>query len=217
VPYQLALAPSPIPLSGAMLAVVTVMSAGMYGAVCFLLAWGGLAAGAPLGLDAPLLRGRGGSRLGLSLGVSAATGMALAGLTLLAAHVFPLPPPATMPHPTWWQGGLASVGAGIVEEIQMRLFLMTVIAWGIFKLTKRRGTPVIVLASLVAALLFGAAHLPQAHMIWGTLTPRLVVSVIAPNATLGFVFGLFYKKWGIEHAMLAHFAADVVLHVMTAL
>ena len=214
VPYELAL--SPVPLHGAMLVVVAVVSAGMYGAVSFLMAWGGLAMGAPLDLDAPLLRGRGRARLGRSLAVSAAAGMALAGLVLLALRFFPMPAPATMPHPTWWQGGLASVGAGVLEEIEMRLFLMTLVAFAIFKVTKRRGTPVFVVASLVAALLFGAGHLPLAHTVFGSLTPRIVVGVVAPNAALGFVFGLFYKKWGLEHAMLAHFAADLVLHVMTA-
>ena len=62
------------------------------------------------------------------------------------------------------------------------------------------------------ALAFGAGHLPMAAKL-APLTAGVVARVVAYNAFAGFVFGWLYWKRGLEHAMLAHFCADLVLHV----
>jgi hypothetical protein len=36
------------------------------------------------------------------------------------------------------------------------------------------------------------------------------------NGVLGVAFGRLYWKKGLESAMIAHFSADIVLHVITA-
>ena len=66
-------------------------------------------------------------------------------------------------------------------------------------------------AIVSAAVLFGAGHLPLAAQL-GPLTAAIVSRVIAYNAIAGLVFGTLYWKRGLEHAMLAHFCADLVLH-----
>ena len=71
-------------------------------------------------------------------------------------------------------------------------------------------------AIAVAALLFGAGHLPAAAKIWG-LEDIVVVRTIALNAIAGIAFGWLYWKRGIEMAMLGHFSADIVLHVLAPL
>jgi membrane protease YdiL (CAAX protease family) len=43
------------------------------------------------------------------------------------------------------------------------------------------------------------------------------VRTIALNAVGGLVFGWLYWKRGIEMAMLGHFSADIVLHVLAPL
>ncbi|MDP9098903.1 MAG: hypothetical protein M3N48_07905 [Verrucomicrobiota bacterium] len=42
----------------------------------------------------------------------------------------------------------------------------------------------------------------------------LVTTVISLNALVALGFGYLYWKRGLESAMLAHFSADIVLHVI---
>ena len=69
---------------------------------------------------------------------------------------------------------------------------------------------------LGAALLFGAGHLPAAAQVW-PLDAIVVARVLLLNALAGVVFGWLYWKRGLEVAMLAHFSADLVLHVVAPL
>ncbi len=105
-----------------------------------------------------------------------------------------------------WAGFLASFYGGIGEEILTRLFLVSVLAWML------RGRAVWV-AIVSAALLFGAGHLPGTAAI-SPLTPALVVRALVLNSIGGIAFGWLYWRRGLEAAMLAHFSADVVLHVI---
>jgi len=69
---------------------------------------------------------------------------------------------------------------------------------------------------VTAALLFGVAHLPAA-MQQGLVTPLHVTPIVSLNAIVGIVSGWLFWRFGIEHAMLAHFSADLVLHVVVPL
>ena len=71
-------------------------------------------------------------------------------------------------------------------------------------------------AIAIAALAFGAGHLPAAQQVWG-LSGIVVVRTVALNAIGALVFGWLYWKRGIEMAMLGHFSADIVLHVLAPL
>ena len=122
--------------------------------------------------------------------------------------------------PPAWQGFLASFYGGINEEILLRLFLMTLIAWIIFKIKKtEEGKPTSIgmwLAIILASVIFGIGHLPTAMTI-ATLTPLLTIKVIILNAVGGIIFGWLYWKKGLESAMISHFSADIVLHVILPL
>lgn len=108
--------------------------------------------------------------------------------------------------PSRIEGFLASFYGGIGEELLTRLFLVSVIAW----ILRGRATW---LAVLIAALLFAAGHLPAAAAV-GALTPALIVRTIVLNALAGIVFGWLYLRRGLEAGMIAHFAGDLVLHVV---
>ncbi|HET9252681.1 MAG TPA: CPBP family intramembrane glutamic endopeptidase [Candidatus Eisenbacteria bacterium] len=71
-------------------------------------------------------------------------------------------------------------------------------------------------ANAIAALLFGALHLPQADMIAG-LTPPIVAFTLVGNGIAGMAFGWLYWKQGLLSAMAAHFSTDIVLHVIAPL
>ena len=99
----------------------------------------------------------------------------------------------------------------------MRLFLMTLLAWLATGFGRRRAHPAVFWGAIViAALLFGVGHLPAAANLW-SLDEMVVVRTLALNAIAGLAFGWLYWKRGIEMAMLAHFSADIVLHVLAPL
>lgn len=108
--------------------------------------------------------------------------------------------------PSRLEGALASFYGGIGEEIFTRLFLVSVIAW----ILRGRATW---LAIIVAALLFGAGHLPAVATV-SPLTPMLVARTLVLNSFAGIAFGWLYWRRGLEAGMVAHFSADLVLHVI---
>jgi membrane protease YdiL (CAAX protease family) len=100
-----------------------------------------------------------------------------------------------------------------VEELQLRLFLMTLLVWMFGAFGRRRPQAGgYWIAIVIAALLFGAGHLPAASTLWG-LSEIVVFRTIVLNAIAGLAFGWLYWQRGIEMAMLGHFSADIVLHV----
>lgn len=114
-------------------------------------------------------------------------------------------------------GLLASFYGGIVEELQLRLFLMTLLVWLFTAFGRRRPhAATLWIAIVIAALLFGAGHLPAAAKLWG-LSDIVVFRTVALNAIAGLAFGWLYWRRGIEMAMLGHFSADIVLHVLAPL
>ena len=120
--------------------------------------------------------------------------------------------------PPIWMAVLASLGAGIYEEIWFRLGAMTLVAWLLKQGTGRTGSALAILwmANLVAALLFGAAHLPQASGL-APLTPSLIVAVLVGNGCIGMACGWLYWRRGLVAAMIAHTTADLVLKVVIPL
>lgn len=162
------------------------------------------------------------SILGISIGLGVLAGIliigldylfSLAGVTINVAQEGQINPPA-------WQGFLASFYGGINEEILLRLFLMTLLVWIFFKIKKTEdGKPTKVgiwLAIILAAVIFGVGHLPTVFAIT-TPTPLLIVRTIILNCAGGIIFGWLYWKKGLESAMISHFSADIVLHVILPL
>lgn len=136
-----------------------------------------------------------------------------AGVTINVAQTGQLNPPA-------WQGFLSSFYGGINEEILLRLFLMTLLVWIFFKIKKTEdGKPTnadMWLAIILAAVIFGIGHLPTLLAIT-TPSPLLIVRTIVINCVAGIIFGWLYWKKGLESAMISHFSADIVLHVILPL
>ena len=123
--------------------------------------------------------------------------------------------PISTLQPPAWQGLLASAYGGIVEELLLRLGLMTLLVWVGVRLTRSEiARPVVVWAAIVtSALLFGAGHLPTTATLL-PLTPLVITRALLLNGVGGIVFGWLYWKRGLLAAMLAHFSADIVLHVV---
>ena len=123
-------------------------------------------------------------------------------------------------QPEAWKGLLASFYGGIAEEILLRLFVMSLFVWlGRFLSRTPDGKPtnaVFWIANVLAAVLFGLGHLPATSLVV-PLTPLVVTRAVILNGLIGVVCGWLYWKRGLEAAMISHFSADLVLHVLLAL
>jgi len=157
----------------------------------------------------------------ISVGLGIIAGILILGLQYLFSLAgITINAPASQINPPAWQGLLASFYGGINEEILLRLFLMSLLVWIFFKIKKdSEGKPKKAgfwLAIILAAVIFGAGHLPAVSAITD-LTPGIVTYIIVLNSVGGIIFGWLYWKKGLESAMIAHFSADIILHVIPPL
>lgn len=109
---------------------------------------------------------------------------------------------------------LATVTYGaVIEEVMLRLFMMSLVAFVLHLLFERKregvSTAVLVAANVASALLFAAGHLPANEMMFG-LTPVIVIRCILLNGAFGLAFGWLYRRFGLRYAMIAHGGCHVV-------
>ena len=193
-----------------------------------LAAWLGALAAPLTGLDAPFFRALA-SRRGAGRRLVDEVPRALAWGTLLSLGVLalnhfagPMLPDALRRHapPAMAVGDrllATAVGAssafygGVVEELLLRWGLLALLAAGLAK-AGLRDTAGFWLANLLAALLFGAGHLPAANAIAGPLGGFGTLYIVAGNSLAGLVCGWLFKRRGLEAAMIAHAWGDVCLH-----
>ena len=121
-------------------------------------------------------------------------------------------------HVPVWVAFMASFYGGIAEEVLMRLFVMTLFVWILSKIRKTAdGLPAawcVWAAIILASVLFGVGHLPLTGELT-VITAPVVVRAIVLNGIGGVIFGWLYWKKGLESAIIAHFSADIILHIVT--
>ncbi len=185
----------------------------------------GLLAAHAIGLGAPYLEAglAGASVQGIAnmATVAGLTGT-LAGVVLLGADLLFLPywPQALLEatrRATVRDNFLASFYGGINEEILMRLFGLSGLAWLLaFVWHGPAGAPTTAglwLVNIVMAIVFGIGHLPALKNILGKIPPLMVTRTLLLNAPVGLLCGWLFWTYGLEAAMIAHFSADIVYHV----
>jgi membrane protease YdiL (CAAX protease family) len=128
------------------------------------------------------------------------------------------------PQPAFPASFLASLSAGIGEEIAFRGFVFGL--WGFilnWLLKRFNGRSVALwIANVIAALAFGAGHLGFVFLMTGAsslseVNPVLLVEVFLLNGLIGLLAGERYMKDGLVAAMGVHFWTDVVFHVLWGL
>ena len=121
-------------------------------------------------------------------------------------------------RPPVWAGFLASFYGGTTEEILLRLFALSLLAWLLKLVTgstsRRPSSAILWIANILAAILFGLGHLPAAASLGLHIDAMLVTRAILLNGLGGLVFGWFYFTFGLEAAILCHFSADIILHAI---
>ena len=109
---------------------------------------------------------------------------------------------------------------GVIEEVMLRLFVMSLLAllgWKLFfRKEPRVPARALIAANILCALLFAAGHLPSTAQFFGGLTPLLILRCFLFNGAAGLLFGRFYRKYGIQYAMLAHMLFHVVTRTIWA-
>lgn len=127
----------------------------------------------------------------------------------------------SFPHPAFPASLLASISAGIGEEIVFRGFVLGLWAWLLTWALKRFNgqEAAFWIANLVAALAFGAGHLPGLMYLLnlsspGALPPVLLAEILLLNGLVGIAAGLQYRRSGLVAAAGVHFWTDIVWHVL---
>jgi Type II CAAX prenyl endopeptidase Rce1-like len=223
IPYSLRLAPNKPPrLSKPALLLLTMLQS----AVLFAIAVGlGLLAAHAMGLGAPYLEaGLTGSAALQPTGLIIAFALGLvAGAVLLIADLFFVPywPPVlrdTALKTTLLENFLASLYGGVNEELLMRLFGLSGLMWLLsFVWHTSVGGPtttVFWIANVIMTVLFGIGHLPALKGLLATIPRLILVRSLLLNAPVGLLCGWLFWTYGIEAAIIAHFATDVVYHVI---
>jgi membrane protease YdiL (CAAX protease family) len=159
------------------------------------------------------------SILSISIALGVLTGVLIVGIDYLfsiliegvtIAQLTPVSPPI-------WQSFLASFYGGISEEVIMRLFLMTLLVWLFYRIKRtEEDKPTklgVWLAIILSSIVFGIGHLPFATTLT-ELNPAMIARILIPNSIGGIIFGWLYWRKGLESAMISHFSADMVLHVI---
>jgi hypothetical protein len=158
----------------------------------------------------------------LRVAIPALAGMALGVLFILADVIFSkvhgLGP---LPHPPFPASLIASIVAGIGEEVVFRLFFIVFWVWLLSRVVrgKRKLDAVFVVVTAVSALLFTAGHVPAVMHLFGLeqvgdVPLTLAAELLVLNGSLSVVAALFMRRWGILAAVGVHFWTDVVWHVL---
>jgi membrane protease YdiL (CAAX protease family) len=102
---------------------------------------------------------------------------------------------------------------GVIEEVMLRLFMMSLVAFILHKLFERKkrqpSTGVLIAANIVAALLFAAGHLPTTFLLIGS-SGLIIFRCFLLNGCFGLLFGYLYRKYGLRYTMLAHGGCHVI-------
>ncbi len=127
-------------------------------------------------------------------------------------------------HPPFSTSLVASLLAGINEELLFRLFFVSFWTWIITRLVLRGRGQVIVywVVAFISALAFSASHLPALMVITGAsslaeISPIVIVEGLLLNGGLSLVAAYFFKRSGYLAAAGVHFWADIVWHVIWGL
>jgi hypothetical protein len=114
---------------------------------------------------------------------------------------------------------------GITEELLLRwgfLSLLAWLGWRVFQGGKNPPSRAILWgATLMAAVVFGIAHLPAMAAVT-VLTPMVVLRTVFLNTLGGMVFGWLFWRYNLETAMVSHasthvgfFLVSLVLSLLT--
>jgi hypothetical protein len=127
-------------------------------------------------------------------------------------------------HPPFPTSIIASLSAGIGEELIFRLFFVTFWTWLVGKVILRgRGLTVVYwIVSSISAVAFAASHIPTLMILTGETNPAqfspfLLLELLLMNGLISMLAAHYFKKSGFLAPMGIHFWADIVWHTVWGL
>jgi hypothetical protein len=102
---------------------------------------------------------------------------------------------------------LAVVAAPLDEEVVFRLFVMSVIAWVIYRYTKRAELA-FVWALLGSAVIHALPHLQRPLPASSMLTDYYVAALMVKYTALAVLQGWVFWRWGLPYAIICHSVAN---------
>ena len=130
----------------------------------------------------------------------------------------------SLPHPPFPMSLLASVSAGIGEEMVFRLFFIPFLVWLISSVALKgeQKNAVFWVATFFSASFFAAAHIPSVMLMMGNpsyaaIPTAILIEIFVLNGLLSIVAAYFMRKSGYLAAVTVHTSADIVWHVIWGL
>ncbi|RWZ59907.1 CPBP family intramembrane metalloprotease [Halobacillus fulvus] len=105
---------------------------------------------------------------------------------------------------------------GVVEEVMMRLFLMTFTIFLFLKIKKREslsGTYYWI-AIIVTSFIFAVGHLPANIAIFGELSVVVLFRALFLNAIGGIFYGYLFWKYGLFFSVIAHMVTHIAMQLL---
>jgi hypothetical protein len=129
-----------------------------------------------------------------------------------------------LPHPPFPTSLLASLTAGIGEELIFRLFFISFWVWLLSHviLKKRYQSRIFWFVSILSALAFAIGHLPAFMILFNfsrvsQVPPVILVEIILLNGVVSLFAAYYFHRYGFLAAVGIHFWTDVVWHVIWGL
>jgi hypothetical protein len=153
--------------------------------------------------------------------IPAVAGAGLGVFLILADLVFsPYNGIGRIQHPPFPASILASLSAGIGEEIIFRLFFILLWCWLFSRIIRGEEwrNRVFWIIAAVSALTFALGHLPGMMYLYGfgsisDFSPVLIFEIILLNGVISLFAAQFLRRWGFLAAAGVHFWTDIVWHV----
>jgi membrane protease YdiL (CAAX protease family) len=127
-------------------------------------------------------------------------------------------------HPPFPSSFFASLSAGIGEEMLFRLFFISFWVWLIsyIILRNRWRNQVFWVIAGISAIVFAIGHVPSLMMLYNftsvnDISPVLWAEIILLNGAISIFAAYYMRKYGFLSAVMIHFSADLVWHVIRGL
>ena len=101
----------------------------------------------------------------------------------------------------------ALLASPILEEVAVRLFLMSAMAWAVLRVTKRRGLA-FAIALIGSALFFAVLHLGRPFPGDPAMANYYRAALLTKYTLAGVPLGWIFWRWGLPYAILAHAAGN---------
>lgn len=111
------------------------------------------------------------------------------------------------------------VYGGIVEEIMLRLFFMSLVTFILYKVFARKKDQKDIpqsfywISIIVSGLIFALGHLPAVYLSFN-VTFIVLFRIIFMNAFAGILFGYLYWKKGFEYSIIAHIFSHIFMQLL---